>query len=92
MTDNVPVVVTAKPFWTSTAFWGSVASLIGYLLPIFKITVPPEDLSHLTDSLGTLITAALQFGGIVIAIWGRVRANAQLTLKTWSYTPKGGSK
>ncbi len=69
-----------KPWWTSISIWGSIATLVGLLLPNFGINVNPTDLTQLANSWAQVLDTAVTFIGLALTIYGRIHASKQLTL------------
>lgn len=71
----------AKPFYTSKTLWGSVATILGLVLPALGIGTTPTEITHAVDSFANVLNDVLTFGGIVYTIYGRTVAKGPLKLK-----------
>lgn len=62
-----------KPWWKSTTIQGLVAILIPIAAKYLKIDIAPEGARD-------LVTALFEGVGSILVVWGRVKANTQLSL------------
>jgi hypothetical protein len=70
----------SKPWWTSMGIWGSLAVILGIVLPNLGVNVDPTDLSKLASGWGQFLDTAAVFFGSAAALYGRARATKQVTL------------
>lgn len=68
-----------KPLWQSLTVRGGALAIIGALLSLFGVEIAPEDLQALADAGFAIVTA---IGGIM-AIWGKVRSNNALRMRSF---------
>ena len=69
-----------KPFWASVTLWGSVATFLGIVLPGFGFKVDPSTINNLFGSLQQTLDSILTFGGLVLTVYGRIKATKQVSL------------
>lgn len=69
-----------KPFWSSVTLWGAVASFVGIVLPGFGVHVDPAAINNVFSSLQQMLDSILTFGGLVLTVYGRIRATKQVSL------------
>ena len=69
-----------KPFWASVTLWGAVATFVGIVLPGFGVAVDPTTINNVFSSLQQMLDSILTFGGLVLTVYGRVKATKQVSL------------
>jgi hypothetical protein len=74
-----------KPLWESATFWGVVITALSGLLGRYGIDITPEDTKSLSAALVAAATPLGILVGLVVTIWGRVRATRKVAL----VPPKG---
>ena len=73
-------MVPTKPFWASVTLWGAVATFFGIALPGFGIHVDPTAVTNFFNSWQQMLDSILTFGGMLMTVYGRIRATKQITV------------
>ena len=76
-----------KPLWESATFWGVIITALSGLLGRYGVDITPEDTKSMSAALVAAATPLGILVGLVMTIWGRVRA----TRKVAVVPPKGST-
>lgn len=79
MADETVTTVETKPWYLSTTFIGLAITLGGVVLGWFGLDIDETTQEELKGSLPNVIETVLEFGGLIIAGWGRVKATKKIT-------------
>lgn len=69
--DESKVLAAPKPFWQSRTVIGIFAMILSQVLKHWQLDVLPAD-------IGDIVTQTLDYGGAMLAIYGRIKATAPI--------------
>jgi len=69
----------AKKWIFSKSVIGSVSVLIGILLRVNGYNMAEADINNLTEIMLSVVSAVMEIGGALLALYGRVKATKVLT-------------
>ncbi len=65
-----------KSWFMSTGIWGGVIGFVGVIAPLFGYHFGLDDQTLVGQQVDTIVAAV----GVLLGVWGRVRATKQLGL------------
>lgn len=69
-----------KTIWTSKTVWGAIAMLLPVILKLFGVDLTDADASTAVGLAQQILDLALQLGGFIMVVIGRMKARAPATV------------